>query len=72
MILVDQEGIMAFNLNNVESITYDRYEDDEDWEIGINGYRIGAYPKERTLEIYNDLINKWAGGGCPKYVMPKE
>lgn len=67
-------GITAINLDNVLSIDCEEYQG-ANYGIYFNfidnhGIMVANYPKQKAIEIYTDLIEKWAGGGCSYYKMP--
>lgn len=42
-------------------------------EIWAENITLGNYnTEERAQEVFDDLVDKLSGGGCSKYIMPKE
>lgn len=72
MIVLTQNKTDAVNFDLVEQLyitaTYypQIYADKGNWRILIGQYET----EQQAIEIFQDLIEKWQGGGCSLYKMP--
>lgn len=65
---------VAINLDNVIEVECEKYQG-ANYGIYFNfvdgqGVCLASYPKQTAIDLYNDLIQKWANGGCNYYELP--
>lgn len=68
------DKFQTINLDNVTTIECEAYEG-ANYGIYFNfidgqGIMLASYPKQTAKDLYNDLIQKWANGGCNYYELP--